>query len=273
MRTMSYREFKRRVFNEALQECLTKFTLKCCGGEGSMDTTMDSSKYTEIAANMSKDFYNNLLNLNEKTITETKKCMCEAVTFIQDCIAVSEAIAEEKANDAQEEHLEIPEDQDIELSKEDQEVIDTLYDDKEPAVQIDAVRDATVRALMAEDRKAQEVKDAINIANAQVKVDEREHSKEEAEASLKETAYRMNRPHSLMHAIMNGFSRTALKAVSESAGVDGMKNPGKILKENAQEIKNRSIIMYSLFESASVLGLKQFTPTEVKKIAEEIYYQ
>ena len=120
MRTISYREFKRRVFNEALQECLTKFTLKCCGGEeGSMDTTMDSSKYTEIATNMSKDFYNNLLNLNERTITETKKCMCEAVTFIQDCIAVSEAIAEEKANDAQEEHLEIPEDQDIELSKED----------------------------------------------------------------------------------------------------------------------------------------------------------
>ena len=182
-------------------------------------------------------------------------------------------VAEEKANDAQEEHLEIPEDQNIELSKEDQEVIDTLYDDKEPTVQIDAVRDATVKALIAEDRKAQEVKDAINSANAQVKVDEQEHSKEEAEASLKETAYRMNRPHSLMHAIMNGFSRTALKAVSESAGVDGMKNPGKILKENAQEIKNRSIIMYSLFESASVLGLKQFTPTEVKKIAEEIYYQ
>ena len=107
MRTMSYREFKRRVFNEALQECLTKFTLKCCGGENGMDTNLDSSRYTEIAANMSKDFYNNLLNLNERTITETKKCMSEAVTFIQDCIAVSEAIAEEKANDAQEEHLEI----------------------------------------------------------------------------------------------------------------------------------------------------------------------
>lgn len=272
MRNISYREFKRRVFNVALQECLTKFTLRCCGDE-KMDTTLDSNKYTEIASNMAKDFYGNMLNLNEKTITETKNELSEAVTFIQDCIAVSEAIAEEKANDAQEEHLEIPEDQDIELSKEDQDVIDTLYDDKDPVVQIDAVRDATVKALMAEDRKAQEVKDAINIANAQVKVDEQEHSKEEAEASLKETAYRMNRPHSLMHAIMNGFSRTALRVMSESNGVDTMKNPGKVLKENSQEIKNRSIIMYSLFESASVLGIKQFTPQEVKKIAEEIYYQ
>ena len=273
MRNISYREFKRRVFNEALQECLTKFTLKCCNGDSRMDTQMDSNRVAEIAANMSKDFYSNMLNLNEKTITETKKNLCEAVTFIQDCIAVSEAIAEEKANDAQEEHLEIPEDQNIELSKEDQEVIDTLYDDKEPTVQIDAVRDATVKALIAEDRKAQEVKDAINIANAQVKVDEQEHGKEEAENALKETAYRMNRPHSLMHAIMNGFSRTALKSVSESAGADKIRNPGQVLKEHANEIKIRSIIMYSLFESSSVLGIKEYTPNEVKKIAEGIYYQ
>ena len=53
MRTMSYREFKRRVFNEALQECLTKFTLKCCG-DGPMDTDMDSRRVAEIATSMSK---------------------------------------------------------------------------------------------------------------------------------------------------------------------------------------------------------------------------
>ena len=272
MRTISYREFKRRVFNEALQECLTKFTLRCCG-DGPMDTDMSKGKLTDIATNMSKEFYGNMLNLNEKTISETKNNLSEAVTFIQDCIAVSEAIAEEKANDAQEEHLEIPEDQNIELSQEDQEVIDTLYDDKDPTVQIDAVRDATVKALIAEDRKAQEVKDAINIANAQVKVDEQEHSKEEAEEALKETAYRMNRPHSLMHAIINGFSRTALNSISESIGADKMRNPGAILRENADEIKSRSIIMYSLFEASSVLGIKKYTPQEVKKIAESIYYQ
>lgn len=270
MRTISYREFKRRVFNTALQECLTKFTLKCCG-DGQMDQEFESNKFAEIATEMSKNFYGEMCKLNDCTIDQTKKNLSEAVTFIKDCIMISEAIAEEKAEDAEEEHLEIPEDQEIELSQEDQAVIDTLYDDKEPTVQIDAVRDATVNALMAEDRKAQEVRDAVNIANAKYKEDEEEHGKEAAEASLKETVSRMNRPHSLMHAIINGYSRAAINAVSENAN-NSIPSYGKIMKENATEIKNRAIIMYSLFESASVLGIKKFTPQEVKKIAEELYY-
>lgn len=270
MNGITYREFKRRVFNAALLECMSKFTLKCCGG--SIDNEYDSGKFMEIAKTMSDDFYKNVCALNDCTINKTKENLSEAVTFIQDCIAVSEAIAEEKANDAAEEHLEIPEDQNIELSKEDQEVIDTLYDDKAPTVQIDAVRDATVKALMAEDRKAQEIKDAVNIANAQVQ------SGEAPAETVQETVNRLSAkgPTSLMHAIINGFSRVAMNEVTTHAANEG-NNPNairvdKVMAENASEIKNRAIIMYSLFEASSVLGIKKYTPQEVKKIAEEIYY-
>ena len=98
----------------------------------------------------------------------TKKTLSEAVTFVQDCIEVADNIAAAKADDAAKEELVLPSQQPIELNPEEEALIDKLFDEKKPEVQIDAVRDATVKALLEEDKKAQEIKNSLSIAQSQV---------------------------------------------------------------------------------------------------------
>ena len=89
---------------------------------------------------------------------------------------------------------------------------------------------------------------------------------------MEETVARLgNRgPTSLMNAIMNATAAIAVKDVNENA--QGPVSVGKVMAENAEEIRNRAIMVYALYEASSVFGLKKFTAAEVKDIAEKIYY-
>lgn len=262
MRNISYSEYRRRVFNTALLECLCKVHGKALNGsacEGECDSNL-----TAMAANFCKNFYKEELNLDTSTISQTKARLSEAVEFVQDCVDTAENIAEDKADAAKECGAQIPEDQDVELSQEDEQVIDQLFDVKNPELQIDAIRDATVAALVAENEKAQEIKNAMDIAQSQVAAGE-------DPKQLEETVNRLNGrgPTSLMNAIMNHMTMTAIKDINENGNFTSV---GDAMRHNADIIKTRSAIIYSLYESSSILGICKYTPESIRKIAQDIYY-
>ena len=89
---------------------------------------------------------------------------------------------------------------------------------------------------------------------------------------MEETVNRLNHrgPTSLMNAILNNVSEAAVKDVN--ANSKAPVSVGKVMSENAQEIRNRAVMMYSLFETSSVFGIKKYTDRDVKALAEQIYY-
>lgn len=258
-RNITYAEYRRRVFNTALLECLTRFNKMAC------DIKENDVKYNQLMESYAGTFYEDLLGLSTSAISQTKKKLSEAATFIQDCLSIAETIAAEKAEVAKEEKLEIPEDQVIELSDEDNAVIDKLFDEKEPDLQVDAVRDATVNALIAEDKKAQEIKDALSMASSQVSAGDNPKAMEETVNRLSSRG-----PTSLMNGIMNNLSAAAVRSMNENS--DTTVSIGEAMSMNADDIKSRAVMMYSLFEASSVLGLKKYRPHEVKAIADRFYY-
>lgn len=260
MKEIMYSDYKRRVFNTALLEALAKFEITCC----EIDPEKEPDKIA-MAKKMTDVFYTDLLDLDNKTISATRLGLQEAVSFVQDMLDICEAVADQKASDAAEHDLEVPENQKIELSDEDEEVIKQLFDEKNPTVQIDQVRDSTVKALMAENRKSQEIKDALDIAQAQVQSGENKDAVQETSAAIGNRG-----PTSLMNAIMNSMAGMAFKDVNENSTTPVSIN--QVMSENAEEIKNRSILAYSLYEGSSVLGIHKWTQAELKHEADRIYY-
>lgn len=253
-------EYRRRVFNHALLECFGRIQEACCEID-----PHEEARMATMAKKMSDAFYTDMLGLDTAQIDATKKNLSGCCTFIKDCVGICESIACDKMKEACDADMDIPEDQQIELSDEDEALIDKLFDEKSPTVQIDAIRDATVKSLVAENEKAQEIKNALEIAQSQVA----DNSSPEA---LEETVSRLeNRgPTSLMNAILNQMSEAAIKDVH--AHSEKPIGPGEIMSENADEIKNRAIMLYSLYEASSVFGIKTWTPAMVKAEAEKIYY-
>lgn len=259
MRTIHYPEYKRRVFNTALLECISKVHLLALDGN---DEPEDRA-LSEMAVRLSKTFFEDELNLKKSTIDATKRRLSESVQFVQDCIAISENIAEDKAEVAEKEGVEFAADQEIELSDEDEEVIEQLFDTKSPKPQVDAIRDATVKALLEEDKKAQEVKEAIDIAHSKVAAGE-------DPKSLEETVTRINRqgPTSLMNAILNTVTSTAIKDVSNAGNFTSV---SKVMQENADQIKSRVAAIYALYETASVLGINKYTDRDIRNLTLNIF--
>lgn len=253
-------EFRRRVFNTALLECLNRIQETCCEINPS-----EEPHHAKISKKMCEVFYTDMLGLDKAQISDTKQNLSGATTFIKDCVSVCESIACDKMQAACDADADIPDDQKIELSPEDEALVDKLFEDKAPTLQIDAIRDATVKSLLAENDKAQEIKDSLEIAQSQVA------DNGSAEA-LEETVSRIeNRgPTSLMNAILNQMSEAAIKDVH--AHSEKPKSPGEIMSENAEEIKARGIMLYSLYEASSVFGIKTWTPAMVKAEAHKIYY-
>lgn len=249
-------EYKRRVFNAALLECFTRIHRNCL-----IDESAQASGYElDMAASMAKAFYSETLKLDSNTINKTKDMLANSAQFVQDCISVCESIAADKADVAKQNDLTIPQNQNIELSPEDKDLIDKIFDEKNPKVSVDVIRDATVKALIAEDKKSQEIKAAVDMAQASGDT-----------KTIEETVSRLSGrgPTSLMNAILNRFSAAAVKDVNEASGSTSV---GDIMRENADTIKTRSVMLYTLYEMASVFGIKKFTPAEVKHISAEIYY-
>lgn len=272
---MSYREFKRRVFNEALLECLCG--LHAMTLEEAVDSDGNKCKRrrcselncgidTEMAAKMARAFYTDELSLDTSTISSTKEKLCGKNSFVDDIIDICEAVAEDKANIATEEKLEIPSELTVELSEEDQMLIDKVFDEKAPEDELEAIRDATVDALVAEDKKAEEIKAAIDIAKASAA------GTESGSAAIEETVNRISAkgPTSLFNAILTRISSEAVKeVVTESGGVP----ISKIMSDNKDTIKNRAIMMYNLYEMAHVFGIHEMRgKAEVEALAKQIYY-
>ena len=267
VKRMAIPEYRRRVFNECMLTCMDKIHGQILNGDLSADVdSMDADRMNKMASNLCREFYKSELCLDKCTVDQTKKRLSEAVTFIKDCVDVSESIANDKAECAAKEGCEMDDDQEIELSDEDEELIDKLFEEKSPELQVDTIRDATVKALVAEDQKAQEIRDAMNIANSQVAAGQ-------PPEVLKETIERLNSrgPTSLMNAIINQVTAVAIRDVNENSD-GGVTSVGKVMQENADEIKTRAVMIYTLYEMANVFGITKYTPAEAKKLAEKIYY-
>ena len=263
MNIINYREYRRRVFNKCMLECFSRIHESCTGLKfGTGDFHQDT--LSKMGKQMCDAFYTEKLQLNDCTISQTKAKLSEAVTFIQDCINISETIAEDKMKIAQENELEINKNQEVELSPEDTDLIDKVFDEKGPQVQVDVIRDATVKALLAEDKKAQEIRDSLSIAQSQVAAGDAN--------AMEETVSRLNSrgPTSLMNAIINSVSMAAVKNVNENSATPVA--VGKVMTENADEIKTRATMIYMLYEMASVFGIEKYTPAKVKAEADAIYY-
>lgn len=264
VRKITYPEFRRRVFNQALLECFCKIHGQVLNG-GCCDDCATDQRMADMAARLCTNFCKEELSLDNSTVDQTKAKLSEAVQFIRDCVETCENIADDKCDAAQKDKVQIEDDQKIELSQEDKAVIDQLFDSKNPTPQIDTIRDATVAALVAEEKKAAEIKQAIDIAQSKVAAGE-------DPATLEETVKRLNAvgPTSLMNAIMNNISAQAVKDISESGNFVSV---GKAMADNADEIKSRAVAVYSLYEMASVFGMKKYTSEDVKRLALSIYYE
>lgn len=263
---MSKYQYRRKVFNTALLESFSRIQLEilndgsgnCCTGGPCSDDMCRAAKAFSDA------FYKETLDLEHSTIAQTKQKLSEAAEFIRDVADACEDIAEDKADAIDAGEIEPEEDQEVELSEEDKAVLDQIFEVKKPVEEIETIRDATVAALIAEDKKSQEIKDALDIAQSQVSTGENPDA-------MEETVKRINKvgPTSLMNGIMNHFSTLAVKDINEAGNFAGV---AKAMKDNRDLIKTRSVMMYSLFEACNLFGIKKFTPAEVKTLAYELYY-
>lgn len=252
--------YKKAAFNAVMLECLGRIQLACCEIDPSKEP-MNASRATKMA----DAFYTDMLKLNDRTINEVKKSLDESCTFIKDCVSVAEVLSEAKTCDAEECGIECSGKDTVELSEEDQAIIDKLFDEKAPTVQIQQIRDSAVASLLAEDKKAKAIKDALNMANSKVAAGG-------DPKTVNETIERLNAvgPTSMMNAIMNATAGLAVKDVNEASnnivGVD------KVLSDNADKIRERAIMLYNLYEAANVLGIHKYTEKEVREEAIRIYY-
>ena len=72
-----------------------------------------------------------------------------------------------------------------------------------------------------------------------------------------------------MNAILTRVSTDAIQKLSESNEGSSV---GELMQTYSDDIKDRAIVLYSLYEMANAFGLKKYTNADVKKLAYEIYY-
>ena len=101
-KSISYRTYKNRVFNTMLTECFAKLHAMangldnideaCCGKNMMHD--VDCMKHrADMANKMAHEFFRQEMCLKDCTISDTKKKLSEATTFVKDCITLCEDIA------------------------------------------------------------------------------------------------------------------------------------------------------------------------------------
>lgn len=271
-KSISYRTYKNRVFNTMLTECFAKLHAMangldnideaCCGKNMMHD--VDCMKHrADMANKMAHEFFRQEMCLKDCTISDTKKKLSEATTFVKDCIALCEDIAEEKMQTAADQKLDLTDDDEgNEVTEEDRSEIQKLFDAKAPTVTADVVAKASVQAMVDEKKKSDEIKDAIDLAKAAGDT-----------KTLEETVARMERrgPTSLMNAIVTFVSESAVRDVDNNLPDGHSLSIGKVLEENAEEIRARSMMMYSLYETMNAFGFKRYTEKEIRDAAWDIY--
>lgn len=258
MNSLSYHRYHTKVFNEAVLTCLSKLHQDVLG-------ETDDPSLTKMADSMCRGFFKDCMNLDKNTMKRTKENLSESCTFMKDIITLAESIADAKADQAAEDEMEFDDDDDVELSPEDDALIDTLFDEKQPTMQVDQIRNATVQALLAEEKKSEEIRNAVDLAKANVS------DTDSPQKSLEETVNRISGvgPTSLMNAIIN---RTSILAVNDVTNNGNFVSVAKTMSENAEAIKDRSMMLYALYEAASVLGIKKFSKQDIEEISRNFYY-
>lgn len=274
---ISYSEYKRLTFNNLMNTCLS--TLHECIVSDAIDSgvvNIDSEKIHRSSENTNRElceaFFGDMVGFNTNTLDDTKQFFKygtpEINSFIRDCIDLSESIADDKVAALADAKMSASDDkQAVALSKDDYKEIDTLFSEKAPIPEIDAIRNATASALAEERKRAEEIKAANDMASLVP-----EDNQEGETKALKEavTALIANRPKSLFNAILTRVSSSAITAISETTGLN--KPIGSIMQNNREEIVNRSISVYALYEMAHCFGIHVYTNSEVNDIASEIYY-
>lgn len=229
-----------------------KELINSCGPEVTLAESMCDSYFTEE------------LRLTESTISQTKERLRAANRYITEAVAECEEIADKHAEEARKEGKTFGDDEKIELTPEDNEVLDQLFHSKGPGPQIDQIRDATVKALISEEKKAKEVRDALDLAQSKVSTGDTN--------AYNETASRISKvgPTSLMGAIMNSFGRAA---VNETSNAGRFTSVGEVLAENADLIKTRSVMLYAIMETGNQLEITHMNSADVERLARNIFYQ
>ena len=287
-RLITYPEYKRRVFNKIICEtfsriqiaALTEDTDEAPDGEKLVQKAIEKQadhgilngsgdmKPSERAAieNMVESYLNmpDVLNLHKATINETIERLKNADYFMFEAAQVAERIADAKAAEAKEDDIKLNDEDDVELSQEDKAVMDQLFELKGPQPQIQQIRDDTVKALIAEEQKANEIKDAIDVAKADVASGANPNA-------LKETTDRLNRvgPTSFMNGLLNQFSSAAIKDINESGNFTSVRDAMAL---NRDHIKTNAVMVYSMFETANVMGIRKYSKKEIENMAKEAYY-
>lgn len=257
---MTYYAYRRKVYETALLEALGRLH-----GEILNDGTDPNDAHTaELAKKFCDAFYKDELKLDSSSVADIKSRLSEASEFIRDISDTCENIANDKAEAVKLGEISPEEDETIALSDEDKAVMDQIFDIKKPTDDIEAIRDATVAALIAEDEKAQEVKNSLDIAQSQVAAGENPNA-------LEETISRINAvgPTSLMNSIMNHFSTLAVQDINENGQFTSVADA---MSQNKDVIKTRSVMMYTLFEMANRFGIHHYSPAEIERLAAELYY-
>ena len=262
-RRISYREYRRRVFNTALLECFCRIHGQILNGN-TEDSSYSSERLSTMASNLCRNFYNTDLQLDESTVAQTRERLKGADYFIQECGEVCEQIADQKAQDAEDDEMDIQDDQKVELSDEDQAAIDQVFEVKGPTPQIDQIRDATVAALMKEEEKAQEIRDAMDIAKSQVASGEDNNAFDETVRRIEAIG-----PTSLMNSIINRLSTIAINEMNESGTFRSINDT---LSAHSDGIKDRACMIYALYEMANTFGIHKYNRNDISRLAAEIFY-
>lgn len=244
-------EFRRRYFNDVLCESFAELHHRC------IETHPSESEY-EACKNAAKEFFKDELNLANNTIESTKKAILPTATYFAKTVVEA---AEELANDKMEEILknkDLPIPEDPKMSDEDKTIMDAVFTAKCPEDEIESIRNATASALYAENRKSDEIKEALSIVSA----DAPKETLQESVSAISQIG-----PTSLMHAIIANTTEHMLKnCINESSGT-----PSELIKRYSDDIKRDSMVMYSLYECINCFGFKTYTSNDVENIARDIY--
>lgn len=245
-------EYKRKYFIDVMSESFAELHHHC------IESEEGSEKYDSCKA-AAKEFFNEQTGIESLTINGFKETVGPTLSYFgRTIMEAAEEMAEEKSQEIAI-NKDLPIDPDPKMSEEDKVLMDIIFTSKHPEDEIAAVRDATAKALYAENKKAEEIKEALQIVG------------EDCDAkTLQESINRIGNigPTSLMNAILSNVTEHMLRG-NINEGFTG--STSDLVRNNADQIKEDAMVMYSLFECINCFGFRTYSPEEVKKIATDIY--
>ena len=73
-----------------------------------------------------------------------------------------------------------------------------------------------------------------------------------------------------MNAIM---TRVSTKAISDMNESGNFRSINDTMRDHAEGIKDRSIMIYTLYEMCNVFGIHKYSPRDVEMLTKEIFYE